>query len=568
MNFDQIINFLGVLIAIIAGMYVTSIHSAKTRKTYIKSLKADIEAGEYFYYSLIQNILRKAQDIFGSTISQQSIVLAITWALLYSSIVFMVSWFIFGVQKIGNAEVTTITINPSLRFPVGLLFLLSIFLVILFFKSNTHEVIKKFIEKIVLKFYKRTAIFINKNASILFPNTLAKKIKIIIDNWAYSYKQRFRYEVADTKFDADKKIKDFKQNFLKNTEEHSILAILYKKDPATITIAGFDKTGKFNNVSVQDCQHEISYLLTSKPVNKKRFIELATNLLEFELLEFTIWGGFFSTLISGFVFLIFTGTFVIGSWFFSSAVAISLYISASALFVIYLFKKGNDDLAQWFVRGIILSLVISSFLAMTGDYSVLLFVFIFPLANGIFDWMSINLSRYFGHLIIIKKKAIYTFSLIVLDLAFAYIFLAGISMILAYSAESANLAYNNPTTKPFPIDEIITTLKEFPFSQGFWLLFMLFSTLVPTYIHLSISSFHLMFLKTPEKIKSSIIQNLQSDGPYGISVLFFTIYRTISLIAPFLLFYFLFALHIFASDSIATSVLLLVHWAADFAKLN
>lgn len=373
-----VVTALSMLVAITAGIHTTSILNPKVRLTYIEPFKRANRQGAYRYYYIIARLLRGAHKIFGKALSQRGIILAITWALLYSSLIFFISWLVFGIQTIGNTNITAIEIDPVFRIPVGLFFILSIIFVAFFFKSKINLKIREKVSKTTLSTYLRTASFFKRNVFVYFPATIKKYAVVLIDDWALSYRCNLVIAHETDSEPAVSIIEQFREKALKYNIDNAIL-IVTRDNSAYIT--GLNSKLNFEQVAINDPKSEILTLLRSKPFNRSRIIELATSIIGQELTSETVLGGFFASATSSIVFIFYGCIFFIGSWFFSTAVAISFYLAVSIFLMAYLYENEDNEISQYLIRGIVAGFMLSFFLASRGDYSVLLFVFVFPLTE-------------------------------------------------------------------------------------------------------------------------------------------------------------------------------------------
>lgn len=148
--------------------------------------------------------------------------------------------------------------------------------------------------------------------------------------------------------------------------------------------------------------------------------------------------------------------------------------------------------------------------------SLLLFGIFLPFLNGFWDWVSWGVSRYLMGKIVQDKNNVWVFLHAGIDLLFG-LFLLGI-LITNITITTANFnqaAQIKQNVSPLNIEELVKTVTDHPLSpNGFWVTFMVVSTLIPTLIHFTIALFGLFTLKPPEFIRQKI-DAIISNNPTG-----------------------------------------------------
>ncbi|MFM7442374.1 MAG: hypothetical protein ACKO2N_00465, partial [Tabrizicola sp.] len=115
--------------------------------------------------------------------------------------------------------------------------------------------------------------------------------------------------------------------------------------------------------------------------------------------------------------------------------------------------------------------------------SIWLFLAVFPLLNAVFDWLSYGLTIWLireGN----RRKGLWTLAYWLIDAAVAAILFFFLSLTLTCVIGWTNLALASPV---IDLNELFAGLTE-PSTRGahFWVAGMIFSTLVPTVVHLCI----------------------------------------------------------------------------------
>ena len=134
--------------------------------------------------------------------------------------------------------------------------------------------------------------------------------------------------------------------------------------------------------------------------------------------------------------------------------------------------------------------------------AIMLFLILLPLINGFWDFVSMSFSRWFGEMLSRKLKERregskregtkerygwrYVVYFTCFDAVIAIFLLISIAWVLRFVVDlynrSAELAGGKP---PLILDTFLSRVVESPLGpEGFWLTFMLFSTLLPTFAHL------------------------------------------------------------------------------------
>jgi len=145
--------------------------------------------------------------------------------------------------------------------------------------------------------------------------------------------------------------------------------------------------------------------------------------------------------------------------------------------------------------------------------SVLIFFFVLlPSINGLYDWLSLSLSRIFAQKIVkdpsnfnlIKYIFIGFIVAIGLLVLLLFTFIAGINFFNI-------LMYGDQSGETISMIDLIKSLTNNPFSpNGLWFLIMLLSTLIPTFIHLFIATIFLFFKEPYNSIQLKLITTVKN----------------------------------------------------------
>ena len=116
-----------------------------------------------------------------------------------------------------------------------------------------------------------------------------------------------------------------------------------------------------------------------------------------------------------------------------------------------------------------------------------------PLANGALDWISLNVSRWFGRGILAESASPgalgWTVLLALMDLVAAVGFLFAIAWLLAGGVEALGVVLG----LPLDLETYVREAVAHPWSSGLWASFMVLSTLLPTAVHFMLALGALLF---------------------------------------------------------------------------
>ncbi len=150
------------------------------------------------------------------------------------------------------------------------------------------------------------------------------------------------------------------------------------------------------------------------------------------------------------------------------------------------------------VVGVITTIVITALSAggMSNGYGYAIFfasfsfLVIFPLLNALFDWLSLQVSRYFLKIVVREDSPLLIFIDILSDLIMAIIFMLALVLVLPAVVEWFNYLYGlfDPTANVDWRSYAQAALSQ-PFGKGLMVTTMLISTLIPTLLHVMLGLF-------------------------------------------------------------------------------
>jgi len=140
--------------------------------------------------------------------------------------------------------------------------------------------------------------------------------------------------------------------------------------------------------------------------------------------------------------------------------------------------------------GLLLALTIAA-LAFAGKFAFLLLLFfvLLPMVNALLDWMSWIVTRFFLRRVAMVTPTIRGAGLLVLelsaDLAAAVVLFLALVVLLPNGIELINAVLSVTGRAPFDWRDIVLRADAAPLSEGLFVIGMLITTLVPTFIHLT-----------------------------------------------------------------------------------
>ena len=147
---------------------------------------------------------------------------------------------------------------------------------------------------------------------------------------------------------------------------------------------------------------------------------------------------------------------------------------------------------------------------------LLLFWIILPLINGMLDWISWGLSRYFINQITIDNGLSFIPRILIhgfIDIVAAIMMMILLTVFVCGGIEWFNLT-NEVIGKPppFKLENVLEIALNSPFEGvGIWISFMVLSTLIPTVLHLLALTIGILTTKAPWAIRSKVINNMKEN---------------------------------------------------------
>ena len=189
---------------------------------------------------------------------------------------------------------------------------------------------------------------------------------------------------------------------------------------------------------------------------------------------------------------------------------IAIYVIV--LVKIQLIKELNYEI-KLIIFGILLIKVLLNILLyaqLNENILSLLFFFILPFINSIFDYISMYFSRLFAQKILKTNSKWEVFIDIIIDTVIAITLLFGLAFTLFYTLEYANSLITDEKLL-IPIEAYKTQLLSNPFNKEvLWITLMFFSTLIPTLAHLVLGLYSLIALRVIKPHLEKVVNELNS----------------------------------------------------------
>jgi len=174
---------------------------------------------------------------------------------------------------------------------------------------------------------------------------------------------------------------------------------------------------------------------------------------------------------------------------------ISILILFSAFFLLFFINNKWGASKVYFLNLVL----VGAYFAVLGyspdllgvDYlsSTLIYFFVvMPFLNGIFDWISLNVSQLLATKILKKMNISTIISHILLDLSIAVLTLSLLVVVFIVMTKLYNIHFIKNDIYMIPIEKIVIATYSNPFSrEGLWVIIMLASTIIPTAFHFLLS---------------------------------------------------------------------------------
>jgi len=130
-------------------------------------------------------------------------------------------------------------------------------------------------------------------------------------------------------------------------------------------------------------------------------------------------------------------------------------------------------------------------LAFSGKFAFLLLLFfvLLPMLNALLDWMSWIVTRFFLVRVALVPQSLGGAGLLVLeltaDLLAAIVLFLGLVILLPNGIEVINAVLSVTGRPAFDWRQVVLSANEAPFSEGLFVIGMLLTTLLPTFVHLT-----------------------------------------------------------------------------------
>ena len=139
---------------------------------------------------------------------------------------------------------------------------------------------------------------------------------------------------------------------------------------------------------------------------------------------------------------------------------------------------------------LVLALTVAA-LAFSGKFAFLLLLFfvLLPMVNALLDWISWLVTRFFLRRVAETPGSLAGAGLLALelsaDLAAAMVLFLALVVLLPNGIEAINAILSLTGRAPFDWRDVVLRANEAPFSEGLFVIGMLITTLLPTFVHLT-----------------------------------------------------------------------------------
>ena len=143
----------------------------------------------------------------------------------------------------------------------------------------------------------------------------------------------------------------------------------------------------------------------------------------------------------------------------------------------------------------------------------LLFFFVLPIMNEGWDWISWGVSRALGRVILRLHYPLKSIAVALIDMLLAIVFLVSLTACLTIGIETINFYFKYfGLSPPVSIKIFIEAAAANPFGpKGIWVTLMLFSTLVPTFLHFIIALAGTFTRVLPIKWRRGLAEMLEEE---------------------------------------------------------
>jgi hypothetical protein len=162
-----------------------------------------------------------------------------------------------------------------------------------------------------------------------------------------------------------------------------------------------------------------------------------------------------------------------------------------------------------------------------------LFLMILPIFNGLMDWISLSVSRWFGRAIVPERRSpqtlLKTLVLALADVILAAAFAFAVAWVLAFAVEAAGLWAGIG----LELDAYVQDAATAPWTTGFWATFMILSTLLPSAMHLGLALGAVFISWSGNPLRPLVAKKLESlnEADWLAPTLYLTFEWTMAIIA-------------------------------------
>lgn len=141
-----------------------------------------------------------------------------------------------------------------------------------------------------------------------------------------------------------------------------------------------------------------------------------------------------------------------------------------------------------------------------SDLIFILFCFVLPLLNSLFDWVSLSFSWVLGEKLYLKRRWLDLLKYLSIDLGAAIVCVVLFTCMAVAVGEIYGVwALEHGYNEVLPVENLILNVSERPLSPAsLWINFMIFSSLVPTFVHFMLVFSYIYIAYLPEKLRNKI----------------------------------------------------------------
>lgn len=447
---------------------------------------------ESYKASLKRSLIRIAA-FFGGRSVWSGLIISIYIAFLYSLIFFIINSFLTSNESIGNIQL--LSFNSSFD-KVSFTFLASILFIMMHYAIKNYSIIDRYIKKIYITLPLLLITFV-----VLFfiPNLNFKEFWYLYISVPLIFVITPTYGVAV---------------FI------IILLSIYLGDGSLI---------KMKSLSLMSVRNSLLVAIAAAGAVSGIF-----NSKDRHNIQVAIFGG---------------GLCAITVAFYSYRIISLLCLIWAMLLCVVAWKKKHKEGALIVLGAIIISGFLINIQSITnpqitsidsGILTWVLFVLIFPVFNGLFDWLSWVSARYFANRIIQRKFNSMTLTThIALNFWIAIALLSSLIFTLLLSTKMVNLISNHSLGDPiqFDLDSVITEVSKHPLGiSNIWITLMVLTTTLPTMLHFTLISASFTRLIHFKKYSRKVKVYLKDSHNYNVNISKIAAYFTINTLKDIIVF--------------------------------